>query len=99
MLCYSSGPDLYLQEINATVFPTPILQDFILNLDWGHLTLFVHKAPSSTSFDLFWDCQGAAVLRSNTTCFCVCVYKYTQLLEYHINLLWLTVKRVEKNYL
>lgn len=68
-LCSNSGHDLYLQQINAAVFPRSNLQDFILNLYWGSLTLFVHKGPSSTSFDLVWDCQSAAVLQSSTITF------------------------------
>lgn len=68
----NAGHDLYLQQIHATLPPRSVLQDLILNLYWGRLTLFVHKGPSSTSFDLVWDCQGAAVLQSSTVTF-ICV--------------------------
>lgn len=58
------------------LFPGRIVQDFILNLDWGCLTLFVHKAPSSTSFHLFWEHQSAAMFQSSTTYSCVFIHKY-----------------------
>lgn len=96
MLHSNSGCDLYLQQINAPTFVWGSLAGFYFKPGLGPSHI-VHKAPSSTSFNLFWDCQGAVEHRAIQPPFGGWVQKYIATSISHLFRLTSSVKGEAKN--